>query len=54
MAKISYVTLKQGINSRITKVEKLPKSRKRDAALLKLKAMKRLLPCPPQTMTIDL
>lgn len=54
MAKVSFVTLKAGIKSKIAVVEKLPKSVKRDKALLRLKEMKRLLPCPPQLMTVDL
>ena len=54
MASISYVTLKASLTSKITAVEKLPKSVKRDNALKKLKAMQKLLPCPPQLMTVDL
>jgi hypothetical protein len=51
---ISFVTLKAGLKSKIAVVEKLPKSVKRDNALKKLKAMQKLLPCPPQLMTVDL
>ena len=54
MARISFVTLKAGLISKIAVVQKLPKSEKRDKALIKLKAMKKLLPCPPQSMTVDM
>jgi len=54
MARISFVTFKAGLMSKIRAVERLPRSVKRDKALLKLKAMKRMLPCPPQSMTVDL
>jgi len=54
MASISYVTLKASLTSKITAVEKLPKSVKRDKALTKLRAMKKLLPCPPQSMTVNM
>lgn len=54
MATISYVALKASLTSKITAVEALPKSVKRDKALIKLKAMKKLLPCPPQSMTVNM
>ena len=52
--RFSFVSLKQSIQRQIDQIEKLPKSTKKISALAKLKAMKRLAPCPPQIMISDL
>lgn len=54
MANISFVSLKREIKQKIARVNALPRSTKRDRALVRLKKMKLLLPCPQQTMTVDL
>jgi len=52
--RFSFVSLKQSIQTQINQIERLPKSRKQVSALTKLKAMKRLAPCPQQVMISDL